>query len=319
MELKNKISTLILFAIAITLTISPQIFGVENMCGPSDFTIIGTRYNFNNYQLAFDTGCIIIDWEPIIDTLKASLSLSVNLGDKKLMSFDNCDVIVFNFCKDEVDTSKFCPIFDINKDGKDEIMIDEYTGGAHCCHYIGIYTLDTSATCIFYVDAEHVDITPHDIDGDSICELESMDCLFSYWQACYAESPFPTLIWKWDNGAYRLANFQYADYLLKGYTDEVLSESIAWLKSEADSLKIIVKSYKFNPHNDPDDKTIYYPNPGLWTVMLSYIYAGKSNVADSIFNIVWPAEIEGKEEFYKDFRQTLESGPHWEELLNSAN
>jgi hypothetical protein len=284
----------------------------ENICGEYDFLRCGIRFDLGSYRIEYDTEYAIYDWMAVPETTKIGMLVKVKFGDKDLIAGDNCDVDIYNYCDNRQDTSKQSFLLDINKDGKNEIMIHEYTGGAHCCNLYTIYSLDSAAMAIFDFNAEHTGLYILDIDNDSLFELISGDCSFAYWQTSYAESPRPGLIWRWDNGKYRLANFHYSDYLLEEQKSEDGIRELAYLKEAINTAKYNIKEYKYNW-----DYT-EFPPAKLWGIMLDYIYAGKSNVADSIFNALWPPEIAGKEEFYKDFRGALEHGPYWKELQESG-
>jgi hypothetical protein len=297
---------LIIFFILTTTAIS------ENICGEYDFLHCGARFEIGSYRIEFDTEYAIYDWMAVPETLKIGMLLKIKSGEKDLIVGDNCDAEIYNYCYDRQDTSKHCFLLDINKDGKKEIMIDEFTGGAHCCHIIAIYGLDSAATKIFDYDGEHSHLYVSDIDNDSLYELVSTDCSFAYWQTCYAESPRPGLIWRWDNGKYRLANYYYSDYLLKEHKGENGIRELAYLQGTINTAKNNIKEYKYNWNYTE------FPPAALWGVMLDYIYAGKSDVADSIFNALWPIEISGKEKFYRDFRGVLEHGPYWKVLQESG-
>jgi hypothetical protein len=297
---------LIIFFILTTAAIG------ENICGEYDYLHCGARFEIGSYRIEYDTEYAIYDWMAVPETSKIGMLVKIKSGDKDLIVGDNCDIDIYNYCYDRQDTSKHCLLLDINKDGKMEIMVDEFTGGAHCCHLIAIYSLDSVATKIFDYNGEHSHLYIGDIDNDSLYELLSTDCSFAYWQTCYAESPRPGLIWRWDNGKYRLANFLYSDYLLEEYTSGDKRQVLSRIKETVNSANGSIKAYKYDPDNTQ------FPPPYLWELMLDYIYAGKSYIADSIFNEVWPQEIEGKEEFYKDFRGVLENGPYWKELQESG-
>ena len=93
-------------------------------------------------------------------------------------------------------------VSDLNGDGEPEILVDLYTGGAHCCTYTRIYQFD--ATYNDYTWIEHgwgnypYDLS--DLDGDGLPEFSSGDDRFAYAFAAYAFSIPPVQIWQYRAG-----------------------------------------------------------------------------------------------------------------------
>jgi hypothetical protein len=84
---------------------------------------------------------------------------------------------------------------DLDADGEPEVVLDLYTGGAHCCFYSRIYRFAESS----YVPLQHgwgdLGYRLRDLDGDGAPELVSADDRFAYAFTAYAGSAFPVEIW----------------------------------------------------------------------------------------------------------------------------
>jgi hypothetical protein len=195
---------------------------------------------------------------------------------------------------------------DINKDGIDEIIIRAHSSGDTCCNMVSIHALkpdkiaditrfDMKEDSIFYIK---------DIDNDSIPELFFRDAQFAGWHAPIEKSPMPLLIWKWDDGQYRLANFEFSDYLLAKISDKEI-------KKLPEMVDKRVKEY------DAKNEYKKYPPAELWGLMLDYIYAGKESMANSVFEKNWPSEIPGKKQFYDEFQKKLKESLYWKGLQSS--
>ena len=89
---------------------------------------------------------------------------------------------------------------DLDADGEPEVLLDLYTGGAHCCFYTVIlrYTGGTyRGTTAFWGDPGY---GLRDLDRDGRQELVSADDRFAYRFTYYAASVLPVQIWRYDHG-----------------------------------------------------------------------------------------------------------------------
>jgi len=113
---------------------------------------------------------------------------------------------------------------DLDNDGKKELLMDQYTGGAHCCSYIvafkmlndKIAVLDT----LFWYDSGY---EIKDIDGDGTKELTGNSAGFAYAFTNFAQSYFPVVIYKFKNNKFYDATKQFP---------VVVEKDIKFLKGE---------------------------------------------------------------------------------------
>jgi hypothetical protein len=101
------------------------------------------------------------------------------------------------------DGSKSVNVTDLNGDGEPEVLVDLFTGGAHCCLVTEIYSFDAAGATYRQVEHNFADpgYTLKDLNGDGVPELRSADFRFSYSLASYAGSSVPVQIWRWQNGS----------------------------------------------------------------------------------------------------------------------
>jgi hypothetical protein len=87
-------------------------------------------------------------------------------------------------------------IVDLEGDGEPEILVDLYSGGAHCCSIVEVFAYVPSTGS--YTAVEHDFGDPGakltDIDGDGKLEFESADDRFAYAFAPFAFSGMPPLV-----------------------------------------------------------------------------------------------------------------------------
>jgi hypothetical protein len=91
---------------------------------------------------------------------------------------------------------------DLDNDRQPEVVVDFYTGGAHCCHYSLIYRFDPQKQTYTATQHNWGNGFYHlaDLNGDGIVEFEGQDDRFVGRFASYAGSTFPTQIWRFEQG-----------------------------------------------------------------------------------------------------------------------
>jgi len=123
--------------------------------------------------------------------------------------------------------SRFCPgcllsgynlllgrpltIADLDGDGEPEVLVDLYTGGAHCCFYTVVLRYDGHS----YEAVTHLWGDPgyelSDLDHDGRPELVSADDRFADQFTAYASSLLPVQVWRYDHGMLTDVTSQYPD------------------------------------------------------------------------------------------------------------
>jgi len=90
--------------------------------------------------------------------------------------------------------------YDLNNDGKKEILIDMYTGGAHCCTslFVGEIRNDNFnfIDTIFWGNSYY---SVKDLNNDCKYEILGANDMFAYAFTNFAESEFPILIYGMEN------------------------------------------------------------------------------------------------------------------------
>jgi hypothetical protein len=168
-----------------------------------------------------------------------------------------------------------------------------------------LYTISDSAIFLDSVQAENSTAFLKDLDRDSIPEFIANDLHFLWWKTWKTESPRPLLVWKWDGNRFKLANYRFRDFIIEFHSRWVNFSELPKIDSSMTS------GY------DRNDEIPVFPPPELAIVMLAYIYAGRPQMADSIFDSYWQDTIPGKDAYYRDFHQQLDSNPIWPELQQS--
>lgn len=133
---------------------------------------------------------------------------------------------------------------DLDADGEPEVIVDMFTGGAHCCLLTQVFALQkgpASDLAPSYSRVEHNFLDPgysfDDLDGDGVPEFVSADGRFAYAISSFAGSGFPVQVWRFGRG---------------GFSD-VTREFPALIREESNRQWRVYRSYRRlkPPGNDP--------------------------------------------------------------------
>lgn len=100
-------------------------------------------------------------------------------------------------------------VVDLDGDGEPEVLVDTYSGGAHCCFADLIYRFDGSSythTQALWGDGS---AAVRDLDGDGKPELVTVADMFAYAFTSYADSYLPILIESYNAGKLTDVTFRF--------------------------------------------------------------------------------------------------------------
>jgi hypothetical protein len=184
---------------------------------------------------------------------------------------------------------------DITGNGIPELIIGVWSGGAHCCFSVIIFSLGEELKKIAEIEGGDSSLEFKDFDGDGIYEVVGRDWTFAYWETSFANSPAPQIVLRYLHGKYVLAT----DLMKKNLPG----------KKEIEA-KIEEISHAFAKSAAFDDEV----PPELWQYMLNLIYSGNGKIALTFFDKAWPEQREGKEEFLAAFKAQLAKSSYWPEI-----
>jgi hypothetical protein len=109
-----------------------------------------------------------------------------------------------------------------------QLVVEQYTGGAHCCTVYRVYELGPQLRALFDGDEYGIDeigedMNVVDIDRDGRHEFTLTVMAFDYFMTSHAGSVFPTAVFAYDEGAgkYVPANRKFSAYLLRGVARDI--------------------------------------------------------------------------------------------------
>jgi hypothetical protein len=93
---------------------------------------------------------------------------------------------------------------DLDGDGRDELLVDLFTGGAHCCSITQVFAFDPGTMTYRMVEQDWGDPGYRlvDLRHDGRTEFETADDRFAYEFAPYAFSGLPVQVWTFSNFAF---------------------------------------------------------------------------------------------------------------------
>jgi hypothetical protein len=140
----------------------------------------------------------------------------------------------------------FLHVVDLNDDGQTEVVLDLYSGGAHCCSLDEVYSINPTTGAVS--QAEHVwgdpEGTLEDLSHDGRLEFVSADDRFAYTFDAYAFSGLPIQIERFNGSTFTDvtdaypaliapdAKQWYADYRENIGSHEGLGFLAAWAADE---------------------------------------------------------------------------------------
>jgi len=182
---------------------------------------------------------------------------------------------------------------DINGDSIPEVLVEESTGGAHCCISWRIFRAGNDARQIYEFDNGHTDFFPLvDVNGDGRFELQIYDWTFAYWKTGFATSPAMRLIYAWQNGTYAFSPELTRKPALSDAELKKKAQELDWEQSEREA-------------GAPAQ---------FWSDMLDLINNGNANQLAAYVEAAWPSDRPGKSEFLAAFAQQLHVSKHWDDV-----
>lgn len=176
----------------------------------------------------------------------------------------------------DIDEMNTWRVADLIKGGNDELIITQYSGGAHCCEYNWVFMFDDEPEEVLN-SHEYGTLgfmaEPEDLNGDGNAELLFENLAFSYfYRCCYAASPSPAIILEYDRatGRFEVKNSKFKDHLIS---------------MNLDSIEISPEFLELKAGDDPEsvDPGGYYLGSVLNEV-IPFLYAGEEEKGWELFD-----------------------------------
>lgn len=125
-------------------------------------------------------------------------------------------------------------VLDLDGDKEPEVVLNLYTGGAHCCTYSVIYRYEAAQQQYSSINHAwaHTGFQFKDLNGDGLPEFKSADNEFAYAFSSFAGSGMPIQIWQYRQGTMTEVTRQFpkeisanATFYWKAYQDAKAQKS----------------------------------------------------------------------------------------------
>jgi hypothetical protein len=187
-------------------------------------------------------------------------------------------------------------------DGIPDVMIEYFSGGAHCCSSMYFINLGSFPEIVEVIDTEHAGLAAIGKNPRGGLRFETNENAFAYWNMSFAGSPMPRVMLEFEDGKLK------PNFLLMRKPPP----SLAKLKSKARAARLRINS---NPYTEVGMDF----EEAFWDQMLDLIYTGHEDLAWQYFDLVWPAGKPGKNKFLADFNEQLAESYYGTKSINTSN
>lgn len=185
----------------------------------------------------------------------------------------------------------------ITGNGVTNLVVSNWTGGAHCCHFLSIFEIGKDLKRLVTVEGRSASIRLVDLDDDSYPEIEFWDGAIDENFTSYSMSPGGRVVLK-----FRKDRYEVATTLMK--KPRPSSEKIKVLKQALE-------------HSFEEEQTPNLPHIFLKTLM-DLSYSGHFELALQLVEEAWPDKKPGLKEFKRKFSEALKDSQYWREFYNKS-
>ena len=182
-------------------------------------------------------------------------------------------------------------------DGKPDVMLEFFSGGAHCCFTYHTFELGDVVELRPALNTGHSGVKVWNRKTKAPFSMVTLDTVFAYWNASFAESPATEVILVFDNSA--------GEWRPDIESMKRPAPSMKTLERKAATMRSKINDEAYTGENSTRFDEVF------WGEMLKLIYTGHAELAWRYLDMVWPKDKPGKEVFRGDFQKQLELGLFW--------
>jgi hypothetical protein len=202
------------------------------------------------------------------------------------------------------------PGSDLTGRGQPDVVIHEYSGGAHCCSTYRIFELGDTFREVAVIEAQHGEIEFVDLDGNGIPVIELQDWSYAYEFTGFADSYAPDVVLRFKDDQYVMA----PDLM----TTPALSD--AELVAKAAEVKEAYREVDQDGSVSLSSPATWSAGGGaLWNAMLELLYTGHEDEALRLFNLAWPEWARGKRRALRKFVKTVGASEYWPQMTAASS
>jgi len=187
---------------------------------------------------------------------------------------------------------------DLNDDQIPDVIIETFSGGAHCCFVQYVVSLGNRFEVLDTID--HAGLWS-DRDGDRLWEVTASDLTLDYWKLPHSDSPIPFVILEATDSGF-VPNVE-----LMRKPAPTATEVLAVLRD--------ARSRDWRDYNKLSETMFMSPAQAvLHRHLVELIYSGNAKTGLEVLETGWPLFILGREQYTLDLLEKLRTSPYWEVL-----
>ncbi len=186
------------------------------------------------------------------------------------------------------------PCTNITGNGIPNLVVEEFSGGAHCCSTYHVFELGNEFREISTLDTYDAGANFVDLDQNGIFGIRTADSSYAYVFTSYSGSFLPSTVLRFVDGKYSLAT----DWM---FTQPLTAEEFVAIVNE-------VNTTYTTPTEDGSEITLPSQWGGdaiLWNKMLELTYTGHVDQALQLLDVCWQAGWGDKEAAADKFWKTV--------------
>ncbi len=187
---------------------------------------------------------------------------------------------------------------DVTGTGNPNLVVKEYSGGAHCCTSFEVFSLGSNFQKLVTIESADCDGAHFQRQDNGGYVFYGCDPAVRMYGASFADSAAPGVILRYVNGSFHLA----PDLMRKP-------------PPSLDELKAKAADLASNPTWSTQDV------PGaFWQCVIDLTYSGNSRSADQFVTLAWPVQRTDRNQQIQQFSTQLRKSPYWADIqaLNLA-
>jgi hypothetical protein len=197
-------------------------------------------------------------------------------------------------------------VYDINGDKIKELIIEEYSGGTHCCTYWYILALGEEYRMIDKLNGLDGYFALEDKNIDKKYEIITQDYGFLYWNSFYWEFTPPEVILSYQNGKY----LPDAKLMRKKPNATTFKQEAKLAKQKIDSVLKAQPDWSYSLGKDARNRwtflTVSNSEFDIWLTLLNLVYSGNRAKAKKFVSKAFPKALKPHQEiFWLDFENQL--------------
>jgi hypothetical protein len=213
---------------------------------------------------------------------------------------------------------------DLDADGVPDLLVYDYSGGAHCCTTVKHIVCSVPPALTAQISGWHADPEYKDLDSDGKFEMHIRDTSYAYWNACYAASPSPKVVFRVENGRYHIAGELMRQ---QGRTSTDTANRLKEFTHRLSRLDLVLARYRdrskpkrvLSAEEEADDDffggegwhkgDVHLPSD-VWAFLLDLIYSGRVKEAAQALDTMWPPGKPYQQDFAGDLYGMIAASPY---------